>query len=203
MSTSKDFTSLTLEHYQQNSNSFWAGTKGHDVDQNYHAFQTQLKQFKDVKILEFGCGPGRDLKYFTQQGYEAIGLDGCSNFCEMARSYSHCEVWAQDFCHLQLPKNYFHGVFANASLFHIPKTLLLDVLTQLNDCLVDEGILFSSNPRGSDEYFDGTRYGNYMELAEYEAFHQRSGFEVVDHYYRPQHKPRPEQPWLAIVAKKL
>ncbi|MCM8530501.1 MAG: class I SAM-dependent methyltransferase, partial [Lentisphaeraceae bacterium] len=183
----------TIEHYESNHLSFWEGTKDHDVNQNYAALQTRLPGIDGVKILDFGCGPGRDLKHFSERGYIATGLDGCEAFCEMAREFSGCEVWHQDFLELTLPDSEFHGVFANASLFHTPKNLLSENLKKLHTTLKTDGILFCSNPRGDREYFDGTRYGNYMELDEYQSFFEGAGFEIIEHYYRPFGFPREEQ----------
>ena len=194
---------LTILHYQNNSESFWEGTKDHDVNQNYAALQTRLPGIEGVKILDLGCGPGRDLKHFAKRGYTPTGLDGCPNFCEMAREYSGCEVWQQDFCDMTLPTEHFNGIFANASLFHIPRSSFLSALKQLHNSLLENGILFCSNPRGDREQFDGRRYGNYMEYEEYEEFFKLAGFEILDHYYRPHGWPREEQPWLAMVMKKL
>ena len=197
------FVAQTLEYYQDRSVSFWEGTKDHDVTQNYAALQSRLPSRKGMKILDLGCGPGRDLLYFKNRGHNPIGIDGCENFCEMARENSGCEVWHQDFCRLKLPEAHFHGVFANASLFHIPRKFLQKVLTELAASLQDGGLLFSSNPRGSSENFDGQRYGNYMELEDYNAFLKAAGFSVIDHYYRPTGWPREEQPWLAVVSRKI
>ena len=197
------FVSHTIQHYQENSESFWEGTKDHDVSQNYAALQTRLPAFTGMNILDFGCGPGRDLYHFKHnRGHHPIGIDGCENFCNMAREYSGCEVWHQDFCELDLPSAHFHGIFANASLFHIPRVHLPRVLKELHESLKDSGILFTSNPRGSCENFDGRRYGNYMEFDEYSKILNDAGFEVIDHYYRPTGWPREEQPWLAVVSQK-
>jgi SAM-dependent methyltransferase len=94
----------------------------------------------------------------------------------------------------------FDGVFANASLFHVPSQELPRVLGELHKALRPRGILFSSNPRGEGEGWSGQRYGNYMELDASKAYLEEAGFEVIRHYYRPSGKPRWEQPWLAIVA---
>jgi SAM-dependent methyltransferase len=58
------------------------------------------------RLLDLGCGPGRDLKAFTAMGHEAIGVDGSARFVAMARAYSGCEVWQQDFVQLDLPARY-------------------------------------------------------------------------------------------------
>ena len=73
-------------------------------------------------ILDFGCGPGRDLKAFKDLGHEPVGLDGSARFAAMARDYSGCEVLEQDFLRLDLPAGRFDGVFANAALFHVPSS---------------------------------------------------------------------------------
>jgi SAM-dependent methyltransferase len=69
----------------------------------------------------------------------------------MARTQSACEVWQQDFLKLDLPDNYFDGVYANASLFHVPSQELPRVLLELRASLKPGGALFSSNPRGHNE----------------------------------------------------
>ena len=71
-------------------------------------------------ILDFGCGPGRDLKTFADLGHAPVGLEGAAPFADMARAHSGCEVWQQDFLALDLPAERFDGVFANAALFHVP-----------------------------------------------------------------------------------
>lgn len=191
-----------IQHYEANANDFWEGTKDHDVTQNYAALLGALPQKAGLEILDFGCGPGRDLAYFKKMGHLPTGLDGCSEFCKMAEKYTGCPTLNQDFLHLQLPAEKFDGVFANASLFHVPSQELERVLKELNATLKPGGILFSSNPRGTGEGWNGDRFGNYMEFETYASYLTRAGFQVLDHYYRPPGLPRAEQPWLAVVSRK-
>lgn len=192
----------TLSHYQKNAEGFWLGTKDHDVSQNYAALLHALPFGKPLRILDFGCGPGRDLHYFKQQGHLPIGLEGCPRFCEMARAYAGCEVLQQDFLALELPSEAFDGIFANASLFHVPSQELPRVLRELWQALKQGGALFSSNPRGQGEGWDGSRYGTFMEFEAYEAHLRAAGFQVERHYYRPAGLPREQQPWLAVLSRK-
>jgi SAM-dependent methyltransferase len=111
---------LTLEHYNQYAEEFWQGTRDHDVSQNIAALLQYIRNEAPFKILDFGCGPGRDLKTFAELGHIAIGLEGAERLAVMARAHSGCEVWQQDFLKLDLPDNHFDGVFANAALFHVP-----------------------------------------------------------------------------------
>src|SRR5262245_1126961 len=95
---------LTLEHYDQSADGFWEGTRAHDVSQNIAALRDAIQGEPAFTILDFGCGPGRDLAAFTKLGHTAIGLEGAPRFVEMARMYSGCEVWQQDFLQLDLPE---------------------------------------------------------------------------------------------------
>ena len=196
-------TETTLHHYDTNAASFWEGTKDHDVSQNYRAMLEACPSKQGLRILDLGCGPGRDLIYFKSLGHEPIGLEGSSAFCEMARRLSGCEVLNQNFLRLQLTTGSFDAVFANASLFHVPRQELPRVLSELRAALVPQGILFSSNPRGDGEGWSGQRYGTYLEWDEYQKLLTESGFEILDHYYRPEGLPRSQQPWLAVVSRKL
>jgi SAM-dependent methyltransferase len=192
----------TIDHYNGKSEQFWQGTKDHDVTQNINSLLKTIEGEGPHHILDFGCGPGRDLEAFTTLGHKATGLDGCENFVQMARDFSKCDVLHQDFISLNLESNIYDGIFANASLFHVPSTELLRVLKELRDSLKDNGILFSSNPRGNEEGWNGQRWGHYMELDTYREFLELAGFSLVDHYYRPQGMPIDQCPWLACLAKK-
>jgi SAM-dependent methyltransferase len=197
---------LTLSHYSDSAAEFWQRTKDHDVSQNYAAFLAACLQGKAAgttfDILDFGCGPGRDLHYFKSLGHRPTGLDGCADFCAMARDHSDCEVLQQNFLQLQLSPQSFDGIFANATLFHIPSSELPRVLRELHAALRKDGILFTSNPRGNAEGWSGSRYGHWMEFDVCVRFWQEAGFEIADHYYRPAGRPRAEQPWLALVSRK-
>ena len=195
----------TLAHYNANAEDFFIGTRDHDVRQNMNALLQHIEVPAPFTILDFGCGPGRDLKAFRAMGHTAVGLDGAERFADMARAYSGCTVWQQDFLALDLPATHFDGVFANASLFHIPSQELMRVLAQLHATLKLGGVLFSSNPRGNNEegFFNGDRYGAYYDINTWRACMASAGFTELMHYYRPPGLPIEQQPWLASVWRKL
>ena len=168
--------------------------------QNYAAFLAPFPDGKTLDILDFGCGPGRDVKYFHSLGHRPLGLDGSAKFCRMARQYTGCPILHQRFLSLALQPQAFDGIFANASLFHVPGSELPRVLSELHSALRPGGILFSSDPRGDDEGWHGLRYGHYMQLDASKYYLNQAGFEVIRHYYRPAGKPIHEQPWLAMVS---
>jgi SAM-dependent methyltransferase len=195
---------LTLEHYNQCARDFWEGTRDHNVSQNIEALLRHIEGKPPFTILDFGCGPGRDLKAFAEQGHIAIGLEGAVHFAAMARAHSGCEVWQQDFLTLELPEKYFDGVFANAALFHVPSQELPRVLRELHATLKPGGVLFSSNPRGgNEEGWNSGRYGVYHDLASWRRYTSAAGFVELTHYYRPDGVPREQQPWLASVWRRL
>lgn len=190
----------TLSHYQARAEDFWEGTKDHDVSQNVDALLRYLPGPAPQRILDLGCGPGRDLRTFLAAGHTPVGLDGAAAFVRMASAANDCEVWQQDLLALELPSERFEGVFANAVLFHVPTQALARVLIDLRRTLVTGGVLFCSNPRGPDiEQQNGLRYGAYLTLETWTRFVSAAGFELLEHYYRPHGRPRAEQPWLATV----
>ena len=198
-----DIARRTLAHYERNAQGFFAGTIDHDVSQNIRALLDALAVPAPAAILDLGCGPGRDLKTLSDLGHRAVGLDGSAEFVTMARAYSGCEVWQQNFLDLALPAAAFDGIYANASLFHVPRAFLDKVLGELFAALKPGGVLFSSNPRGANEEgWNGPRYGSFHDYPAWERYVVGAGFLPLHHYYRPEGMPREQQPWLASVWRK-
>lgn len=199
----RDVSANTLAHYDTRARAFWEGTRDHDVSQNVQALLDHLPGPPPQAILDLGCGPGRDLATFRALGHEPVGLDGAASFVAMARNHVGCEVWHQDFLALTLPPARFDGIFANASLFHVPSQELPRVLGELWQTLRPGGALFSSNPHGPDrEGWSGDRYVCYLDLTGWRRCMTAAGFVELDHYYRPTGQPRHLQPWLASVWRK-
>ena len=141
----------TLAHYEHNAEAFWQGTRHHDVSQNIAALLHAIEAAPPFELLDFGCGPGRDLQTFKELGHHPTGLEGAAPLAAMARVYSGCPVLQQNFLELDLPNAHFDGVFANAVLFHVPSQALPGVLQKLHASLKPGGVLFSSNPRGDGQ----------------------------------------------------
>jgi SAM-dependent methyltransferase len=131
-------------------------------------------------------------------------LEGAGRFVEMARKFSGCEVMEQDFLRLDLPAQKFDGIFANASLFHVPRHDLPRVLAELHASLKPRGVLFSSNPHGhNEEGWNRGRYGAYHDLENWRKFMTAAGFAELTHYYRPEGVPAEQQSWLATLWRKV
>ena len=194
---------LTLEHYDRHADDFWQGTRDHDVSQNIEALLRYIEGEPPFTILDFGCGPGRDLKAFTELAHIAVGLEGAAHLAAIARAHNCGEVWQQDFLKLDLPDKRFDGVFANAALFHVPSQELARVLLQLHATLKPRGVLFASNPHGhNEEGWSRGRYSVYHDLENWRRYMSAAGFIELAHYYRPEGLPRAQQPWLASVWRK-
>ena len=172
---------VTIAYYDRMAEAYWDGTRDHDVSQNYTAFLDAIENDPPYSILDLGCGPGRDLHHFRLLG----------------------EVLHQDFLTMILPESRFDGVFANASLFHVPSRELPRVLLELSETLRPRGVLFCSNPRGNNEEgFGDGRYSCFFDLDTWRNYVRAAGFFEVGHYYRPPRLPRHQQPWLATVWRK-
>jgi len=195
----------TLGHYQAHAGDFWEGTRDHDVTQNHAALIDALGGAAGLRILDFGCGPGRDLAALRAMGHDAVGLDGCAAFVAMARAHSGCDVLHQSFFDLALGEHRFDGVFANAALFHVPQAILPQVLRVLFEAIVPGGVLFCSNPRSFDvdvEGWQGERYGCYLTAESWARVISAAGFVLERQFLRPGGQPPSRQPWLAMVWRR-
>jgi trans-aconitate methyltransferase len=127
----KAISETTLGYYNQAAEQFWNGTKDHDVSQNLQAIVDAIDGEGPHAVLDFGCGPGRDLMAFKDMGHQPIGLEGSTELAKLARKHSGCEVLEQNFLELALREAHFDGIFANASFFHVPSQEAPRILTEL------------------------------------------------------------------------
>ena len=194
---------LTIAAYDQMADEYWAETQNRDLQSDYDLFLRHLKGSGPFELLDLGCGPGRDLRYFASLGHRVMGVDGSARFVAMARAYSGCVVLRQNFLRLRLPTERFDGVFASASLFHIPPADLHKVLASMRAALTPEGVLLTLNPRGRDEQgWLGDRFCCYYRLATWRRKLTEAGFVELAHAYRPNGLPRAQQHWVTTLWRK-
>lgn len=138
----------TLEFYQANAHVFAESTLAVDMSGLYAEFEPFLPL--SAKILDAGCGAGRDLKYFASRGYDAIGIDASSKLVEIAKRQSSCKVQCKTFEQITW-RDEFDGIWCCASLLHVPTNQLVDVFRRLKSALKPEGVLYVSFKYGREE----------------------------------------------------
>ena len=194
---------LTIAAYDQMAEEYWAETRSRDLQGDYDLFLRHLEGSGPFDLLDLGCGPGRDLRYFADLGHRPVGLDGSARFVAMARAHSGCQVLRQDFRRLRLGRERFDGVFASASLFHVPPAELSKVLGCIHAALRPGGVLLALNPRGQDEQgWLGDRFCCYHRLSSWRRMVRAAGFVELAHAYRPSGVPRAKQQWVTTVWRK-
>ena len=196
------FTAPTSAEYDRIAEDYQAKTARRDMSVDYVLFLRHLLA-GPCDLLDLGCGPGRDLRHFASLGHRAVGVDGSARFAEMARAHSGCAVLQQDLLALDLPPAGYDGVFACASLFHVPPNALPRVLGTIWGTLRPGGVLFTLNPRGRDEQgWAGDRFCCYHRLSSWRRYLRAAGFVELAHGYRPRGLPRVQQQWLSCLWRK-
>ena len=148
----------TLDYYNKNSEEYFNSTLNVDMTNTYKPFLKLVP--KDGKILDLGCGSGRDSMNFIKLGYEVIAVDGAKKLAKRASVLLRKEVIVSTFEELEL-KEKFHGIWACASLLHIKREDLKTVLNNLYNNLDDKGVFYMSFKYGEKEYVDDkNRYFN-------------------------------------------
>ena len=148
----------TLNYYNKNSEEYFNSTLNVDMTNTYKPFLKLVP--KDGKILDLGCGSGRDSMNFMKLGYEVTAVDGAKELAKKASVLLGNEVIVSTFEELEL-KEKFHGIWACASLLHIKREDLKTVLNNLYNNLEDNGVFYMSFKYGEKEYVDDkNRYFN-------------------------------------------
>lgn len=156
----------TIEYYNTNADVFYESTVGADMSEQYAMFEKRL--YAGARILDCGCGSGRDSKYFVDNGYEVVAIDGSSELCKKASELTGLDVKNVLFRDINYVDE-FDGIWACASLLHVPIEELKDVLKKLTGALKDCGILYVSFKLGD---FNGERNGRYFTDLSEESFEQ-------------------------------
>lgn len=146
----------TLDYYRQNAQSFIDGTLTVEFTDMQDHFLKQLPPH--ALILDFGCGSGRDTRYFLEKGFQVHAMDGCPELCRFAAAYTGIQVRQMLFQELNETEKY-DGIWACSSILHLEKAALLEVLGKIAQALKGNGILYTSFKYGD---FSGERNGRYF-----------------------------------------
>ena len=151
----------TLNFYEENAESFTSGTISADMKDARSRFLERLPF--PARILDFGCGSGRDTKAFLDAGYTVDAVDGSPKLCRAASEYTGICVKQMLFQELE-EENAYDGIWACASLLHVPKVQIRDVMEKVSRALKEQGVLYASFKYGDDEKtVDGRLFSLYNE----------------------------------------
>ena len=157
---------MTLNYYNSNAAVFSETTKNVDFSEVQQIFTNQLSP--DASILDFGCGSGRDTRYFINHGYHVTATDGSEMICKMATKYTGIQVKQMLFEELD-DRNQYDGIWACASILHLSREELPDIFHKMHQALKRNGIIYTSFKYGT---FEGERNGRYFTYFTEEMFEE-------------------------------
>lgn len=191
----------TLSYYNQNAQSFTANTVSVDFTATQTRFTAHLPQ--GAAILDFGCGSGRDTKYFLSQGFQVEAIDGSEELCKLASEYTGIPIKHMLFQELDAVEQY-DGIWACSSILHLPLEELKPVLEKMAKALRPQGIIYTSFKHGD---FAGERNGRYftdMTETSFAALMQNiTALKTEEQWITSDVRPgRGEEKWLNIILRK-
>ena len=191
----------TLEYYNKNADNFAKTTINVDFYETQNRFSTLLPEHG--YILDFGCGSGRDTKYFLDQGFYVDATDGSEEMCHIASNYTGIQVRRLLFEELDENKKY-DGIWACASILHLPKKQLREVLKNMYAALKSKGWIYTSFKYGE---FEGERNGRYFTDFTTDTFkdfiHDMHGLKIEEQWITGDVRPgRGEEKWLNLLLQK-
>lgn len=191
----------TLDYYNQNAESFVKGTIFVDFKKTQDKF---LKVLPGKRVLDFGCGSGRDTKYFINAGFEVVAIDGSEELCKSASAYTGIQVKHMLFQDLDEMERY-DGVWACSSILHLPKDELRIVFSKMSNALSSNGIIYTSFKYGN---FEGERNGRFFTdftLELFKDFISDVKDIVIEEYWitRDVRPGREDEKWLNLILRKI
>lgn len=195
-----DWQKETLEYYNQNPGTFVSGSLSADMTEARSRFAACLPS--GGLVLDLGCGSGRDTKAFMELGFRVEAVDGSTELCELASSYAGIQVRQMLFSELDAVDRY-DGIWACASLLHLPRAELLDVLGKAGAALKKGGVLYASFKYGD---FEGMRNGrHFTDFTEdtLRRFWDVSSLRIFDLWITEDVRPdRKDEKWINLLARR-
>lgn len=188
----------TLDYYNENAKKYFDTTISIDMSKQYELF---LKYVRQGKILDFGCGSGRDSLYFKNLGYDVYPIDGSKELCELAREYTNLDVRCINFSDFN-DKNMYDGIWACATLLHVPRNELLNILKKLRDAIKKDGHIYACFMSGynEEEYKEDGRYFNDLTKELFEKLSSDSNLQIVD--YLESEEIEPNKYWVNYILRR-
>lgn len=191
----------TLTYYNKNAKAFIEGTINVDFQSTQDRFLKQLPP--KASILDFGCGSGRDTRYFLSKGYQVTAVDGSEELCRLASDYAGIPVKQMLFQELEEMDRY-DGIWACSSILHLSWKELVVVLGKMAQALHSDGVVYTSFKYGE---FEGERNGRYFTDMTEERLErllaEGGGFRIEEQWITSDVRPeRRGEQWLNILLRK-
>ena len=192
----------TIEYYNQNADMFAQGTRLVDFTIVQERFRKMLPV--GSRILDFGCGSGRDTKYFLEKGYQVAATDGSAELCRLAGSFTGIKVKEMLFQELD-EIGVYDGIWACSSILHLPKQELLPVIQKMCNALKDNGVIYTSFKYSN---FEGERNGRYFTDFTEDTFDkfmkEIQELTIEEEWITSDVRPgRGEEKWLNLILRKI
>ena len=192
----------TIEYYNQNADMFAQGTRLVDFTIVQERFRKMLPV--GSRILDFGCGSGRDTKYFLEKGYQVAATDGSAELCRLAGSFTGIKVKEMLFQELD-EIGVYDGIWACSSILHLPKQELLPVIRKMCNALKDNGVIYTSFKYSN---FEGERNGRYFTDFTEDTFDKFikviQELTIEEEWITSDVRPgRGEEKWLNLILRKI
>ena len=202
MSESKKAKSQTLEFYDQHTEDFISGTLEADMEGTRTRFASYLPDH--ALILDFGCGSGRDTKAFLQEGYQVEATDGSEEICIKASEYTGIHVQKMLFSEL-CAKEKYDGIWACASILHLPREELKDTLKKIETALKPGGILYTSFKYGTFEGIRNDRYFTDFTEETLDAFwKEATSMRIIEIWITEDvRSDRKGKQWINLISKRV
>lgn len=190
-----------IEYYNANADAFYESTVNTDMSEWQNRFLKYIPT--GGRILDAGCGSGRDSKAFIKQGYSVVAFDASREMCKKASELLGQEVWQMKFEEMSFDDE-FDGVWACASLLHVSENDMQGIFEKIHKALKERGILYASFKYGEGKRNRGERYFTDFTEKSINPILIMSGFEVIDSGITSDIRPgRESENWTNIIAIKL
>lgn len=193
----------TIAYYNQNATSFETDTLTADMTFLQDKFISYLPA--NSFVLDFGCGSGRDTKYFLSKNLKVKAIDGSEKMCEIAHKNTGIEIEHVLFSDFECEENCFDGVWACASILHLPPTDLPIVLKKLEIALKSNGILYASFKYGENDRIVDGRFFTDMTEKRFSQFLNsfKNNYRIIETLVTPDvRKNRENEKWLNVFLRK-
>lgn len=192
----------TLDYYNKNAKLYFEQTIEGDLKENYDKFLSKIP--RESYILDFGCGSGRDSKYFIENGYKVKAIDGSIEMCKLASEYINQDVECMKFDELN-EENTYDAIWACSSILHVEKEELPNILNKMIKALKPNGVIFTAFKKGEGYEIKEGKYYNFLTKEELEKILNgiNENIKIIDYFETLSSTKRPEKViWSNYILQK-